>query len=86
MVTRQELRAPITTDDVLLNMKEIVEGWDISPWGLRRLVKEGQLRRVRRPGNQPYYLLSSVEAILGKPKSPFTPRYRRGFELGELAA
>jgi predicted site-specific integrase-resolvase len=68
------------SDDLLLNMSEIIDAWEVSAWTVRRLVKEGKLRRVRRPQLQPYYPLSAVEAILGPPRTAPTPRYPRGDE------
>jgi hypothetical protein len=67
-------------------MSEILDGWELSEWTVRRAVKEGQLRRVRRPGYQPYYPLSSVVAAFGSPKHPITPRYRMWAEAEERAA
>jgi hypothetical protein len=73
-------------DDLLLTRLEIMEAWEITDWQIRRLVKDGKLRRVRRPNYQPYYPLSQVELILGPPKTPPTPAYRQGFDLEEAAA
>lgn len=84
-----DLHAPIkelVSDDELLNMVEVMAGWDLTAWEVRRLVIDGKVRRVRRPGYQPYYPLSSVVRALGEPLHPLTPRYRRSFEFGERAA
>jgi hypothetical protein len=72
-------------DDVLLMAQEIIDAWEISDYRLRLLVKSGELRRVRRPGYQPYYTLSAVVAILGDPVNSPTPRYHSGFEGAKAA-
>jgi hypothetical protein len=80
-------RRPIdrAQDDLLLNAKEITEAWEISDWALRKLVREGKLRRARRPNFQPYYTLSAVVAVLGEPIHSPTPRYHSGGELQRAA-
>jgi len=67
-------------DDPLLNAQEILDAWEISDNKLRRLVKLGKLRRVRRPNYQPYYPLSAVVEALGQPVNDPTPRYPMRFE------
>lgn len=69
-------------DDLLLHANEILYAWEITNRRLRRLVLSGALRRVRRPGYQPYYAFSAVVAILGQPKRDPMPPYRSGYDDG----
>jgi len=58
-------------DDVLLMLDEVQAMWEVSVYAVYKAVAEGKLRRVRRPGYQPYYAFSDVRAWLQRePKNP----------------
>lgn len=66
-------------DEQLLNATEVQAMWGISNWTLRRALVDRRLRRVRRDGYQPYYLVSDVVACFGEPRNsaPLRPVKRR---------
>ena len=43
---------------------------EVSERAVYKAVAEGRLRRVRRPGYQPYYAYSDVVACFGEPRNP----------------
>lgn len=51
-------------DDVLLTLDEVVGAWEVTVYAVYKAVRDGDLRRVRRRGYQPYYTRSDVVAWL----------------------
>jgi hypothetical protein len=56
----------------LLDLRELRDGWGVSPERVYRAVNGGLLHRFGRPGRQAYYSWDQVVAVFGAPvRDPF---------------